>query len=54
MIDGTITGVGLERFINNRRTDFVNARRTVNGRDRAALIAGYARSYLRVLNRNGC
>jgi hypothetical protein len=54
MTDGTFTGVGLDRYINNRTTDFFNARRTVNGVDQARRIAGYARRYLRVLTRSGC
>ena len=54
MTDGTFTGKALDRYINSRRTDFFNARKTVNGLDRAGSIARYARNYFRVLSRNGC
>jgi predicted chitinase len=43
MMQGTFTGRGLGSYINNQKTDFVNARRTVNGTDRAGHIADIAR-----------
>lgn len=43
MMKGTFTGKGLGRFINGRRTNFAQARRTVNGMDKAGRIAGLAR-----------
>lgn len=46
MMNGSFTGQGLSRYINSSTIDFRNARRTVNGTDRAALIAGYAESIL--------
>jgi RHS repeat-associated protein len=49
MMNGVFTGIKLSRYVNDRRTDFVNARRVVNGLDRARLIARYARGYLRAL-----
>ena len=42
MMQGTFTGRGLGSYINGHSTDFVNARRTVNGTDRAGHIAGLA------------
>ena len=39
MMQGTFTGRGLGSYINGHKTDFVNARRTVNGTDRAGGIA---------------
>lgn len=39
---GTFTGKKLADYINATKIDFVNARRTVNGTDKADLIAGYA------------
>ena len=42
MQEGTFTGVRLDSYINAKGTDFVGARRVVNGQDRAELIAGYA------------
>jgi len=43
MMQGTFTGRGLGSYINNQKTDFVNARRTVNGTDRAGHIGDIAR-----------
>ena len=44
MRNGSFTGVGLETYINGSQCDYVNARRIVNGVDRADLIAGYAKT----------
>ena len=46
---GRFTGVGLSRYINDHKTDFYNARRIVNGTDRANAIADIAYKYLNVL-----
>lgn len=46
MAYGLFTGVGMVRFINADKTDFVNARKVVNGLDKAKLIAGYAEEFL--------
>lgn len=46
---GDFTGVALEDFVNSSKTDFYNARRTVNGLDRAKEIAGYAQKFLDAL-----
>jgi predicted chitinase len=45
MKHGSFTGVGLDRFINDTETDYLNARKIVNGLDKADLIADYARTY---------
>lgn len=45
MKEGWFTGKKLSDYITLKRSDFTGARRIVNGTDRAALIAGYARSY---------
>lgn len=42
MMGGTFTGKGLGSYINGQQTDFHNARRTVNGTDRAGYIANIA------------
>lgn len=42
MTHGAFTGVALSRYITDQRTDYVNARRIINGTDKAELIAGYA------------
>lgn len=41
---GDFTGKALEDYIAGDRCDYVGARRTVNGTDKAAAIAGYART----------
>ena len=42
MTHGTFTGVALSRYINEGKTDYLNARKIINGTDKADLIAGYA------------
>ena len=42
MVKGLFTGKGLSNYLNDTKTDFVNARRIINGTDRAKLIASYA------------
>lgn len=49
MVEGLYTGVGLGRFLSATRTDFVGARRVVNGTDRAARIAAMAVAYRHAL-----
>ncbi len=49
MMQGTFTGRGLGSYINERQTDFVNARRTVNGTDRAGHIAQIAQRLMAAL-----
>jgi putative chitinase len=46
---GDFTGLSLEDFFNARRNDPTQARRIVNGMDRAALIAGYHRKFVEAL-----
>jgi putative chitinase len=41
MRDGLFTGVNLERYFNDTRTDAINARKIINGTDKADLIASY-------------
>ena len=49
IIGGWFTGVGLPTFFNASTDDPYNARKTVNGLDRADLIEGYHRSFLEAL-----
>jgi putative chitinase len=42
-------GQTLNRHINGTKTDYVNARRIVNGVDKANLIAGYARKFEKII-----
>jgi hypothetical protein len=53
LINGTFTGKRLGRYINDKKTDFVHARRTVNSLDRARRIARYANKYLNALKNCG-
>jgi predicted chitinase len=43
---GTWTGRKITDYINNNKTDFINARRIVNGRDKAVHIANLAKSFI--------
>ena len=48
-IDGWFCGVGLPDYFNATTDDPINARRVINGTDKAELIAGYHRSFLAAL-----
>lgn len=43
MADGWFTGKALNDYLTTGKTDYMNARRIINGTDKADLIAGYAR-----------
>ena len=45
MMNGTFTGKKLNDFISGSHIDFYNARKIINGLDRARLIAGYAEQW---------
>jgi len=49
MQKGWFTGRKLSQYINDQLTDFVNARRIINGLDKAENIAGYAEKFLKAL-----
>jgi putative chitinase len=49
MIDGSFTGKKLSDYLYGDVKDYVNARRIINGLDRADLIAGYAESFEAIL-----
>lgn len=49
MRDGTFTGAKLDDYINENQIDFFNARRIVNGLDRAGDIAAIAEYYFQAL-----
>lgn len=44
MMQGIFTGASLSRFINEKTEDYVNARKIVNGLDKAELIAEYCKA----------
>lgn len=50
MMLGTFTGKKLADYIGAGRVDYVNARRIVNGTDRAVMIAGYAAKFEQALD----
>ena len=52
MRHGSFTGVGLHRYIYDVTCDYVNARRIINGTDRAELIAGYAKDIEALLRKS--
>lgn len=49
MHEGLFTGVGLSDYIDGERCDYKEARRAINGQDRAGLIASYAREFEKIL-----
>jgi hypothetical protein len=53
MGNGWFTGKHLADYVTLSRSDFVGARRIVNGTDKAALIAGYAKQYDALLKAEG-
>lgn len=46
---GDFTGHYLEQYFNDTMEDWINARRIINGLDRAELIAGYAKRFHEIL-----
>lgn len=49
MILGTFTGKRLSDYFNKTKSDWLNARRIVNGKDKANLIVGHAKKFLDAL-----
>lgn len=49
MWNGSYTGVGLKTYFNDARTDYVNARKIINGLDQAEKIAGFAQTFATAL-----
>jgi len=49
MLEGWFTGKKLGDYVNATVTDYYNARRVVNGTDRADMLAGYAESFEQAL-----
>lgn len=52
MFNGSFTGRKLGDYIKSGLTDYYNARRVVNGLDRASLLEGYARSFQTALEKS--
>ena len=53
MIEGWFTGKKLSDYITLSHSDFLNARRIINGKDKKELIAKYAREYDYILKKIG-
>lgn len=49
MTEGLFTGKSLKRYFNDEREDWVNARKIINGTDKAELIALYAQRFYQCL-----
>ena len=49
MVEGWFTGKKLNDYINSRFADYTNARRIINGTDRAVIVAGYAVKFAKCL-----
>ena len=49
MLDGWFTGKKFGDYFTAQKTDWVNARRIINGTDKADTIAGYARAFYSAL-----
>lgn len=49
MAEGWFTGRKLSEFLNDLKTDWINARKTINGIDKAGLIANLAELYFKAL-----
>lgn len=45
ILEGSFTGVGINRYVTNLKTDYVNARRIINGVDKANEIANIATQF---------
>lgn len=50
MRKGIFTGRGLRHYFSDKKKDYVNARRIINGTDKAELIASYAEKFECVIN----
>lgn len=53
MMLGTFTGKKLPDYVGGGKKDYVGARRVVNGTDRSAMIAGYAKAFETALKEAG-
>lgn len=50
MYFGFFTGKKMSMYFSEDRTDFLNARKIINGMDRAELIKGYAQKFYNIIN----
>jgi len=52
--EGKFSGVSLGDYINSKKTDYYNARRVINGTDRASIVQGYAEKMEKCLKIKKC
>ncbi len=52
MMNGWFTGVSLSKFLDAQKSDWVNARKIINGLDKAKAIADYAKAYYAAISHN--
>ena len=50
MVNGLYTGVGLKKYFNDTKADKINARKIINGTDKAELVGSYYDKFLTALN----
>lgn len=50
LLNGSFTGVSIKKYLTSTKTDYVNARRVVNGVDKAEEIASIAKSFERAIS----
>lgn len=50
MNNGIFTGKSYDDYLTQKKTDYIHARRIINGLDKASTIAGYARKFEAALN----
>ena len=49
---GVFTGKKISDYINDKKTDYLNARRCINGTDKAAIIKSYAETFESILKKS--
>ena len=49
---GVFTGKKMIDYINDKKTDYIGARKIINGTDKASLIAGYAKTFEQILKKS--
>lgn len=51
-VKGRFTGKKISDYVNDKKKDYIGARRVINGTDKANLIAGYAKTFEQILNKS--
>ena len=51
-VKGRFTEKKISDYVNDKKKDYVGARRVINGTDKANLIAGYAKTFEKILNKS--